>query len=44
MSVIREQDVDFMVCWVCGERFADLKDTHYECKTSASIQNQPEDN
>jgi len=38
MSVIREQDVDFLVC------FVNLEDTHYECKTSASDQNQPEDN
>ena len=44
MSVIREQDVDFLVCWVCGNKFVNLEDTHYECKTSASDQNQSEDN
>ena len=30
-----QEKVPYMVCWVCGEDFTNMDDSHYQCKSSA---------
>jgi hypothetical protein len=43
MSKTKQKGVNFLVCWVCGEDFSDIKDIHYVCKSSALDQSQSEE-
>ena len=38
MAKLVQDDVPHLVCWVCGENFKDINDSHYACKSSAECQ------
>ena len=38
MTKFAKGDVPYLVCWVCGENFKDINDSHYACKSSAECQ------
>ncbi len=38
MANLVQDEVPYLVCWVCGEDFKDIEDSHYSCKSSAQWQ------